>query len=98
MDEVLDYFESRCGSRAVGPGGGGSYVQTVGDRFELYYDNQGQRISAGYSIEHNRIRSEETLLAWILQLSDKTWVTPAHIKDLILAWQAMTGKAINRTV
>lgn len=53
---------------------------------------------AEYEIAHDRIPTYETLLAWILHLSEKAWVTREHIKDLIYCWETVTGNDINRTL
>lgn len=97
-DNGLDYFKSRVGRESSESGYKGPLVRSVDGRFDLYENRNGCVLQASYSIEHDRIQTEEALLAWILQLSDKTWVTPTLIKDLILAWQTMTGRIINRAV
>ena len=46
-----------------------------------------------YYIGFDRIKTPEAVLAWICHLSEKTWWTNRHARELIWAWQHVTGKA-----
>ena len=46
-----------------------------------------------YYIDFDRIKTPEAVLAWICHLSEKTWWTSRHARELIWAWQHVTGKA-----
>ena len=47
-----------------------------------------------YYIDFDRIKTPEAVLAWICHLSEKTWWTDRHARELIWAWQSVTGKAV----
>jgi len=47
-----------------------------------------------YYINFNRIKTPEAVLAWICHLSEKTWWTERHARELIWAWQQVTGKQV----
>ena len=44
-----------------------------------------------YEINVDRCNDHEKLVKWIMQLSQKTWITPAHIVQLIWAFNDVTG-------
>ncbi len=47
-----------------------------------------------YEIERSRANTPEKLLGWIAHLSEKTWVTPEHIRQLILILGKIKGMSI----
>lgn len=47
-----------------------------------------------YYIHFHRIKTPQAVLAWICHLSEKTWWTDRHTRELIWAWQSMTGKQV----
>lgn len=48
-------------------------------------DHKGGVLVMNYPIDFQRIDSAGKLVAWIRHLSEKTWVTPVVIRELILA-------------
>lgn len=102
-DMGLNYFEDRCGvaheeslcRKPLVISKNGRYELR---RYELHMVESGKVVSASYSIGHDQIPSQEALLAWILHLTEKLWVTQKLIHDLIECWECETGVSINRSL
>lgn len=48
-----------------------------------------------YYINFDRIKTAEAALSWIVHLSGKIWWSGRHARELIYAWQAVTGKEVH---
>ncbi len=50
----------------------------------------------GYRVNLDRCRTPADLLAWLLHLSEKNWITTRHLKELIEHVEFENGITVNR--
>jgi len=50
----------------------------------------------GYKVDLDRCRTAADLLGWIMHLSEKTWIKPRHIAELIQRVEQQNGVKVNR--
>ena len=65
---------------------GGPYVYKGSrDKMGFKLDYRCGKRGSAYFVEEERVQDASELMQWVLHLSQKTWITPVHIHQFILA-------------